>query len=53
MLQYELVWIAHVKENYEIQNRYIAKWCNIRADWIKEIVEEKVIPVIKINHKGK
>lgn len=53
-----LIWIrliANIKENYEIQNGYISKWCNIRGDWTKELVEEKdkVILVIKINHKVK
>lgn len=50
-----LIWIrliANIKENYEIQNGYISKWCNIRGDCTKELVEEKD-KVIKINHKVK
>lgn len=37
-----LIWIrliANIKENYAIQNGYISKWCNIRGDWTKELVE--------------
>ena len=41
-----LIWIrliANIKENYAIQNGYISKWCNIRGDWTKELVEENKI----------